>query len=371
MKKTSLLFGAAVLMLAASCSNDEVVNVAENHGAAIGFSNFVDKSTRADDKTIDNLANMEVWGTTKFTAGNISAIFVKEEVKKAGSEGSYTWSYDPLQYWIPTNEYSFAAVAPYNATGVTVTQSTDADKAMTGAGITITFDNTVSTGAKGNEDLLFDTQKVASAVSDQGAVEFTLKHMLSRVNFKFENAFASDNYSLRVTDVKITDATGKASIDKSAGKTLWTAAENPENFLLGFSISNDAIAADANAETETHYLIPLEGEKSHTVTFGVQLLMKDASDNEVNVGKVQEFTVEIPKMQFTNGYSYTFVASIDENNINTDPENPVVSKDPIEFTVKTVEGYTDKNDNVEGSDNYNDEESLDITQKVETETPAA
>ncbi len=63
MKQSSFLLGAAVLMLATACSNDEVVNVAPQTGA-IGFNSFVNKSTRAtvkDDYTLDNLKDLKVW----------------------------------------------------------------------------------------------------------------------------------------------------------------------------------------------------------------------------------------------------------------------------------------------------------------------
>lgn len=52
---------AAMGLALTACNNDETVEVAK--GNAIGFSSFVDKSTRgATDVTIDNLENIEVYG---------------------------------------------------------------------------------------------------------------------------------------------------------------------------------------------------------------------------------------------------------------------------------------------------------------------
>lgn len=356
MKKISLLFGAAVLMLAASCSNDEVVNVAENHGAAIGFSNFVDNATRADEYSTKELPNdMAVWGVTKFgETTTISAIFNNQKVERNDVGAGQVWTYSPLQYWIPGNSYSFAAVAPYNANGVTVEQKTnDATKAMTQAGLTITFDNSE---AEGNLDLLYDAKDVK--VNNYKTVGFIMGHMLSRVNFKFENKFASENYSFRVSDVTITNATSKATIDKTAEtedtKGLWTAVtgEDVKDFSRTFdfaSVENvkaDKATTTVPVATETHYLIPLTTAKGHNVTFNVQLLMTTPEGKEVEVGESQKFNVNIDAMNFKSGWSYTFVAQINQDNINTDPDNPVVSEDPIQFTVTSVDGFINNDETV-------------------------
>lgn len=329
-------------MLAASCSNDEVVNVAENHGAAISFSNFVDKSTRATDYTYDNLENMEVWGVTKFAAGNINVVFNKQLVEKKEAEAGSNWTYSPVQYWIPNNKYSFAAIAPYDNDNVTVTQnSTDVTKAMTNAGLTIAFNNET---AKGDLDLLF-----AASDQDNTQVQFTLGHMLSRVNFKFINEFKSGNYVLAVTDVNITDATSKATIDKTANATVWT-VDGEDTFTRAFAFATDqkntAIEQNANAVSETHYIIPLTVAKSHKVTFKVQLYSKTTDGTLMEITeKAIQHEVTIPAMEFTNGYSYTFVAAINDDNINPNPDEPDVELKPIEFTVTSVSEFTEDENN--------------------------
>lgn len=348
-------------MLAASCSNDEVVRVADNNGVAIGFSSFVDNATRADEYSTSNLPdNMQVWGVTKFgETTTISAIFTNQLVERNGADLNAVWTYTPLQYWIPGNSYSFAAIAPYydNETSdiVTVKQNTEnATTAMNNAGLTITFDNEK---AEANVDLLYDSQEVAA--NNNNTVGFTMSHMLSRVNFKFENTFASDNYSFRVSDVTITNATSKATIDKTAEtddtKGLWTAVT--EEGVTDFSRTFDFESEDNNVKadkatttipvsTETHYLIPLKDAKAHNVTFNVQLLMTTPSGEEVEVGGAQKFDVDINAMKFKSGWSYTFVAQINQDNINEDPNNPVVTDKPIEFTVTSVEGFDDNGEEI-------------------------
>ena len=73
MKKIFLIGLAATAMLA-SCSNDETVEMAQNT-KAIGFSSFIDKSTRATDTDLTNLATIEVYGWR-----GDAQIFDKQEV---------------------------------------------------------------------------------------------------------------------------------------------------------------------------------------------------------------------------------------------------------------------------------------------------
>lgn len=102
MKKIFLIGLAATAMLA-SCSNDETVEMAQNT-KAIGFSSFIDKSTRATDTDLTNLATIEVYGWR-----GDAQIFDKQEVTV---EASGAGTYSPIQYWEPNYTYAFEAIAP-------------------------------------------------------------------------------------------------------------------------------------------------------------------------------------------------------------------------------------------------------------------
>lgn len=102
MKKIFLIGLAATAMLA-SCSNDETVEMAQNT-KAIGFSSFIDKSTRATDTDLTNLATIEVYGWR-----GDAQIFDKQEVTV---EASGAGTYLPIQYWEPNYTYAFEAIAP-------------------------------------------------------------------------------------------------------------------------------------------------------------------------------------------------------------------------------------------------------------------
>ena len=188
MKKIFLIGLAATAMLA-SCSNDETVEMAQNT-KAIGFSSFIDKSTRATDTDITNLGAIEVYGWR-----DDAQIFNAQAVT-VDATGNGTYS--PLQYWEPGYTYAFEAIAPKSGeNGVTFAAAKD--------GGTITFVSDSET------DLLYskaaDKTTGAEVTTDPGEVNFTFGHMLSRVKFTFKNTFPENAAAkISVKDVRITNA---------------------------------------------------------------------------------------------------------------------------------------------------------------------
>ena len=101
MKKLFIMGLAAMGLALTACNSDETVEMAK--GKAIGFSSFVDKSTRATDVTLANLKSMEVYGWRSYNQGD-NQIFNAQEVKVA-QDGDGTYS--PLQYWEANYTYNF------------------------------------------------------------------------------------------------------------------------------------------------------------------------------------------------------------------------------------------------------------------------
>lgn len=340
MKKLSFLMGAAALMMTA-CSSDEVVDVAQTKG--IGFSSFVNKSTRATadtDLSEKNLEKFGVWGITynpnaeNVATAHVSSIFFGQEVKKNGT----AWEYSPLRYWVAGNNYRFSAIAPYIETeGVlAVEQSIDAitDFSSVQGGLKITFDNEKANAAT---DLCYAFNKVPNAAANQDPVQLDFSHMLSRVMFTFKNGFASENSVIEVKDIKITNATSKATIDKTQGQNLW-AAEGTGTFVISFpkvpmqGTSPNYILGGSQQQTQHQYLIPLTGESTYQLSFTVRLLNFDQSDGENgSFDEVASYAhrVNLPATAFENNKSYNFVAEITPKSI--DPENELY---PIVFNPK-------------------------------------
>lgn len=298
---------AAMGLALTACNNDETVEVAK--GNAIGFSSFVDKSTRgATDVTLENIKNIEVYGWR-----GDHQIFNKQQVTvTADGEGSYS----PIQYWEADYTYNFEAIAPK-----------DGDKGVTFAanvnGGTITFVNDAVTDLLYSKASPLTTAKKLTATP--GKVNFNFSHELARVKFTFKNTFPEKAAAkITVKDVKIINAYQNGTITPAETDAKWNATDN----TLQVSFANPAenaptnlVAAKGVGETDHMYLIPTAKEESYTVKFTVTLDQNGATTD-------YNHTVTIKTTQ-NQGKSYNYVAEINQNNINPNPNEQLY---PIEFT---------------------------------------
>ena len=307
MKKFFIMGMAAMGLALTACNNDETVDVAK--GNAIGFSSFVEKSTRgATDVTLENLENIEVYG---WRGDNL--IFNAQQVN------AKTGAYSPLQYWEAGYTYNFEASAPKNGEkGVTFAANVN--------GGTITFENDAVT------DLLYAKATERTAVKETEApekVSFTLNHQLARVKFTFKNTFPETAAAkITVKDVKITNAYKNGTITPAAKNATWTATD--QTLAVNFAGNITALAAGGGAAATDHmYLIPTAKEESYIVTFLVTL-----DQNGATTDYTHSVTVKTTQKQ---GMSYNYIAEINQNNINPDVDGKLY---PIEFTT-SVTGWED------------------------------
>ena len=180
------MFAVAAL---AACTTEQTIVAPQNE--AIGFDTFVDNSTRATDITTANIADFGVYGTV--TKGDNSAL-IFDNTKVAGSKDS-GYTYSPAQYWIAAAEYDFLAFAPYTNAKWAYTP-TNEQVAQTG---TFSFNNYA---AAADQDVVYayktkTTENKLNASNTQ-AVEFTFKHILSKVAFSLTNTFTDGNPTLSV-----------------------------------------------------------------------------------------------------------------------------------------------------------------------------
>lgn len=319
--KKILMIGLAATAMLTSCSNDENVEMPAQKNA-IAFSTFVNKSTRATDIDNTNISNFSVYGFIENASG---VIFNNEAVTGSGTGASGNWTYDNTQYWTPGKNYYFTAIAPTTAAAWTFAPLTgDA----TGQGGTISFTNA------GTQDLLYAYKSVTSPATitetDPAKVGFEFNHLLSRVKFNFANAMGNENTTLKITSVKIKDANTKASIDVAdfnMASSAWTLASDNSTTTFDFGAIADAIANNANADTDHMYLIPQN--QKYTMEFVVEvyageLLIATYSHTGDNA-------VEVPVVDMKLGHSYVFKAELNHENIN--PEEVLY---PIKFNVETV-----------------------------------
>lgn len=349
MKKTLLAILATVAMVA--CSNDEIVREAAPE--AIGFDNaFIDNATRSKfdpSLTVGTLNDFAVYGYVQKDA-NSAVLFDGIRVYKNGGD----WKYGATQYWIEGATYNFNAVAPKPETGGNWTK-TAADAAST----TISFTN------NGTTDLLYakSTEITGEAYGSNDPVAFTFRHALSKVKFSFTNNYNATNSSIRIKNVKITDAyaEGNAVLANSADWSDQTGTLELSfgNAAVGAVDAEEAIAYDTTVESYNElFLIPGEGRDVtvtnadsstttyndvYTITFTVELLMNGSL---LATYPHTVYTTFVPEA----GKAYDLAAVIDYENIDPDTK-----QDPIVFTVTEIIDWDNDHDGKENTGNGTDD----------------
>lgn len=330
MKKSFLMFGVAVMALA-SCTNEEVLNVADSR--AISFDNaFVNNGTRSQadpSLTTGDLANFDVYGFVTNQSSQTQQIFDGTKIIKSGSNWTYD-NPDATQYWVSGNTYTFAAIAPSEA-------GTVSSEAVNGGKITMSveFDNSDTD----QKDLLYAAPGAIDVADDdyKTAVPLTFDHLLSKVRFSFTNSVGAD-YKVKVSDVQISDAMMKGTFTVGTSENKWVATSNNLKLNFGDAVADDtdeeadAIAYNGTNETYNEKLmIPTGTETSYTVKFTVELLQ-----GNVPVGTYTH-TVTISNVELKSGYCYDFTAELTHDNV-LDPDH---SLNPINFTVNKVNEWDD------------------------------
>ena len=320
----------AVLALAAvACNKAEIVEQAPAN--AITFDNaFVDNATKSVNDpsfTNSNLFNdFAVYGFVKgavlFDGTQVSKSITNDDLESA-------WKYEGTQYWIAGAQYNFNAVAPMTNGGWSI----KTDVAPAPASTTLSFTN------NGTTDLLYATTSKEGAASGNTAVAFSFRHVLSKVKFSFENAYNATNATIKVKNIKITNAHKTANVVLT-DDTDWSGhalAPVDDVFTLAFGMATDDEATtDVKENAEVDYafekvyesqnelfLIP-STSYAYNVTFDVELLV---SGQPIDT---YEHTVTATFAPVA-GNSYDINAVINATNI--DPEH---AQEPIEFTVNTL-----------------------------------
>lgn len=236
MKK--FLFLAIAATAFASCSQDEVMEVAEKQAIQFGES-FVGNATRAIDPShVDTDINeFYVYGTLtgKGTNANRVDLYKGAKVERKGARNGKAFTCNQTEYWTPDATYAFAAVA--HAKSVTCTS---------GLPSSIDFDYT-----DGTVDLLY-TKTLNSVTTDGSAtptggvnnekiVNFTFDHLLSKLQFKFLNEALDDAHIFKVKDIQISGLPASGT---------YTIATNPTWSTKGTTASAVEFG-DASNATET------------------------------------------------------------------------------------------------------------------------
>jgi surface protein len=375
--KTKLLLGLATAAMLTACSNDELVSVNADNSNAIGFSTFVNKSTRATDITNSNLGdfNFAVYGYTKASADDAAwePIFLNEKVYGSGTvnNGDGSWQYDNLQYWEAGNSYHFHAIAPYGIKEATDSIGTQRDvrhweyEAGETSGATdyskakITFTNIKKDEAAGEQDLIYayqsETGKAKGETNDE--VQFEFNHLLSRVKFRFiGDSNNPTNVSAKIK--KVTLRGTYANGDYSTDKNDWTNLGDTTSLIFGEGLhdistayinktdDNGNVVTDDDGETVTEKIN--ETETNHKYVIPISQSIKYGADIDFEITATlnggtsyHTYTVtksinELPEVKMDKGQSYVYQISV---NLSTQGSDKLI--DPILFNVDVVTNWDD------------------------------
>lgn len=317
MKKSLFVLGVAVAALA-SCTNEEVVNIAESN--VIKFDNaFVGKNTKAV-TTVDGTSFNSFFVYAKKGSDDL---FTNENVYKE----SNAWGYDNLKKWEASQIWKFVAYSNGGTTGK------GSGKIETG----VSLDETSGTALKitdysvGEDNLdLVASVSTTDLASANTPIEFTFKHVLSKLKFTIESELGDDN-TLTITNFSVTGAKDNATL------TFTGAAENGTTWTTpstSRTISNAAFgeATTSVPATDEFVVIPQATESGITVTFNVAATIGAESYN-----KKMTATIAKENADWDPNYSYNYIAIIKPTDLDEDFidfANPVVEK---------WEDYTDIN----------------------------
>jgi hypothetical protein len=325
--KKFLFLGLAAMMAFTSCTKDETLATAQN--GAIGFDVAADKATRSVEDpslTTANIKDFAVYGWMNDYTGKV---FTDELVSGSNDNG---WTYQNTQYWIPGNNYYFAALAPSVGRAWELTVADTQTEANYGIG-QVKFTN------DGTQDLLYWAQGPIVGASDNGPVAIKFNHLLSKVKFSFVNNMDNANAKLIVKDIVITNAETEGNIDLAVANWWdnddWKlTADKTAEFKFGNAAVASATAAEqiaqfAEIESYNEMLLFPVNNKEFNITFTVELWMGNAIAATYDHKTSVKTTLEM-------GKAYDFKAVLNVDNV-TGSDDPNDELKPIQFTVDVID----------------------------------
>mgnify|MGYP004489997887 CR=1 FL=1 len=219
MNKKICMCAAAALALA-SCSNDELVEVAKND--AINFRTVVGLNTKATEIKTADLETKGVYVTTFDAAGNL--LFGETHYTKQ-ADGTFSAS----QYWGNNASLDFYLTLPKLSEWVANASLTDTNKKLVGV--------TVKDKIADQVDLVAVAKTSVTKTAD--AINVELQHVLSQIEIKAKNG--NDNYVYKVKGVRINNVSNKADIDLSSNSWSNVSAEvgNIKSYEVKYATSKE------------------------------------------------------------------------------------------------------------------------------------
>ena len=311
MKKSMFLLGMVAVALA-SCTNEEVMEVAQNR--AIQFNAFANAATRADaaENEVTSITDFYVFGQYGYE-GTAVDVYKNELSSK-------------IAYWQPTQKYRFGGYYDGKANekndNVTFAPSTG----------TLTISNYTPNNTKDLMAAVSNEIQTGADVTSQGEVTMSFKHLLSEVKFTFKTEDA-DVYTLEISNLKINNAESTNTVTYNGSAITWGTATAEEGYTLE-TIGDVAVEANGYQASSSAFVIPQDGTDKLTVTFTATVTGGGFTTDPVtgnftaNLSYTADAVTGTTNNTWTPGYRYNYIATINAKDIEPSLEEKVIEFEP-------------------------------------------
>ena len=329
MKKSLFVLGVAVAALA-SCTNEEVVNIAESN--VIKFDNaFVGNTTKVAVPELDedNIEDIYVYAVKGSSATNVFDQQPKNVYKTTAGE----WAYDNPVKW-EQDSYKFVAYAGTKFTSeVSATQSSGTDNYLTFTNVTVDNDHQF--------DLLYTTTGVTAdytnGLTGVSNVKFSFDHILSMIQITLKSGFG-ETTKVAISNIKFYGMQPQGTYNTS-NDGLWTASGTALNDATaltgtdgeatGASISGGGAATDV---VNSWVVIP------QTISNQPEMVKFSVTVTDGSISEQKDFTAKLPaNTSWEKGNRYNYIFTIT-------PKAMEIEDEWITFDAPTVNPWTDAAD---------------------------
>ena len=271
--KKIYLFAATALVLASCSSSDELGGSTSSSKKAIQFAApFVGKTRATGDLDVNTIqnTNISVWGDQYVNSWDETGkkdVFNDHVATLSYDATSANWNLNKIAFWEDGYKYDFAAVAPAPAENGFKAEYTNGLVSISdipvvqaiGNATTSSEDSDAGAATKSGDDILVAMKTGQTATSDNGMVQLSFRHILSRFSIY---AYTSMNEEAQVTITKFTLYMPKATATYQqmshndgavSGSDTWT--------WSGFTNSTTAKSAADVKDTYEAYEIITEANK--------------------------------------------------------------------------------------------------------------
>lgn len=321
MKLNGIIPLLCVMTFLSGCSGNE--DSPESHSAqAIEFDNIhVNNLTRNATSKIP-FSKFEIYGFIDSPEHYLYEGAIVEELTPGN------WVCEQREYWYPSHDYYFTAIAPANANGVTFYPAKILPQPYLGCG-TLRY-RPAATDA--SIDLLYSLSgKIdipSSLPTTIPAVELEFNHLLSQIQFQFYNDLGNPHYFINVPSIVIGNLNAEGEIDLSEVNPQWHRVGDDTFWANAGRV--DIIKTDKPKNSSPLYILPIKMDGA-VIQLQTQLFFIENQEDEsgFQITDVNTYLVDFPEIDFKPGHSYTLVAHLTYKNI----EGPDHGMTPISFEI--------------------------------------